>query len=108
MTIPPYLKQGDTIGIVCPSGYMPYQNAEICIATLQQWGFKVKVGNTLGNQFNYFSGTDEERLADLQSMLDDTTIKALLCGRGGYGLSRIIDSINYIYYSGLYFIIILL
>jgi muramoyltetrapeptide carboxypeptidase len=74
---------------------MPFQNAETCIATLQQWGFKVKVGKTLGNQVNYFSGTDEERLADLQSMLDDKTIKAILCGRGGYGLSRIIDSINF-------------
>ncbi len=94
-TIPPYLQQGDTIGIVCPSGYLPYNNAETCIATLKQWGFKVKVGKTLGNQFNYFSGTDEERLADLQSMLDDKTLKAILCGRGGYGLSRIIDSMNF-------------
>ncbi len=93
--IPPYLQQGDTIGIVCPSGYMPYEKAETCIATLQQWGFKVKVGKTLGNQYNYFSGTDEERLADLQSMLDDVEIKAILCGRGGYGLSRIIDLINF-------------
>ena len=92
---PPYLQQGDTIGIVCPSGYMPYKNAETCISTLKQWGFKVKVGNTLGSQFNYFSGSDEERLADLQSMLDDKTVKAILCGRGGYGLSRIIDSINF-------------
>lgn len=95
--IPPYLQQGDTIGIVCPSGYMPYEKAETCIATLQQWGFKVKVGKTLGkqNQTNYFSGTDEERLIDLQSMLDDKDIKAILCGRGGYGLSRIIDKIDF-------------
>lgn len=93
--IPPYLEQGDTVGIVCPSGYMPYEKAETCIATLHQWGFKVKVGKTLGNQYNYFSGTDEERLNDLQSMLDDIEIKAILCGRGGYGLSRIIDLINF-------------
>lgn len=94
-SIPPYLQKDDTIGIVCPAGYMPYEKAKTCIATLQQWGFKVKTGKTLGNQFHYFSGTDEERLTDLQSMLDDEEVKAILCGRGGYGLSRIIDDVNF-------------
>ncbi|HEY2726157.1 MAG TPA: LD-carboxypeptidase [Parafilimonas sp.] len=93
--IPLYLKPGDTIGMVCPSGYMPLEKAQKCIETLQQWDFKVKVGKTVGNQFNYFSGTDEERLYDLQLMLDDSTIKAIFCARGGYGLSRIIDKINF-------------
>ncbi len=93
--IPPYLKQSDTIGIICPSGYMPLEKAQKCIDTLQQWGFEVQVGKTVGNQFNYFSGTDEERLNDLQLMLDDLNIKAIFCARGGYGLSRIIDDINF-------------
>jgi len=93
--IPPYLKKGDTIGIVCPAGYMPLEKAQTCITTLQQWGFKVKQGKTLGNQFHYFSGTDEERLTDLQTMLDDKEVKAILCGRGGYGISRIIDSLDF-------------
>jgi muramoyltetrapeptide carboxypeptidase len=56
--IPPYLKKGTTIGVVCPAGYMPFNKAETCINVLQQWGFKVKVGKTLGRQFNYFSGDD--------------------------------------------------
>lgn len=93
--IPPYLQQGDTIGIVCPSGYMPFEKAERCIKTLHDWGFKTKIGKTLGNQNNYFSGTDEERLHDLQLMLNDENIKAILCGRGGYGLSRIIDQLSF-------------
>jgi muramoyltetrapeptide carboxypeptidase len=95
IVIPPYLQKGDTIGIVCPAGYMPYEKAETCINTLQQWGFKVKIGKTLGSQFNYFSGTDAERLIDLQRMLDDAEVKAILCARGGYGLSRIIDDIDF-------------
>jgi len=93
--IPPYLKNDDTIGIVCPSGYMPFKKAQTCIDTLQQWGFKVKIGKTLGNQFNYFSGTDEERLNDLQAMIDDEEVKAIFCARGRYGLSRIIDRIDF-------------
>ena len=95
ITIPEYLKRGDTIGVVCPSGYMPFENMETCLQVLEQWGFKVKKGKTLGTHFNYFSGTDEERLTDLQQMLDDGQVKAILCARGGYGLSRIIDKIDF-------------
>jgi muramoyltetrapeptide carboxypeptidase len=93
--IPPYLKKGDSIGIVCPSGYMAYGKVKTCIDTLQQWGYHVVVGKTVGSQFHYFSGTDTERLHDLQSMLDDKNIKAVLCGRGGYGMSRIIDALDF-------------
>jgi len=93
---PPYLEKGDIIGIVCPSGYMPVEKASECIRVLnEEWGFQTKIGKTLGNQFNYFSGTDEERLNDLQQMMDDDEIKAILCARGGYGLGRIIDKIDF-------------
>lgn len=94
--IPPYLKKGDTIGITCPAGYMAAEKVQTCIATLQQWGYKVNTGNTVGGRSaTYFSGTDEERLRELQQMLDDNHIKAILCGRGGYGTGRIIDRIDF-------------
>lgn len=93
---PPYLEPGDTIGITCPAGYMAAAKAQTCIDTLQQWGYSVKVGKTLGSDSaTYFSGTDEERLRDLQELLDDDTVKAILCGRGGYGMGRIIDRIDF-------------
>jgi muramoyltetrapeptide carboxypeptidase len=95
ITIPPYLKPGDTIGILCPSGYMLYEKASTSIKTLTEWGFNIVIGKTLGHQFNYFSGTDEERLDDLQQMLDDENIKAIFCARGGYGMGRIIDKISF-------------
>ncbi|MEO7265227.1 MAG: LD-carboxypeptidase, partial [Ferruginibacter sp.] len=44
---------------------------------------------------NYFSGTDEERCEELQAMLDDKSIKAILFGRGGYGMGRIIDKLDF-------------
>jgi len=94
-TIPSYLKPGDTIGILCPAGFMPLEKAQTCIETLTDWGYKVVTGKTLGHQFNYFSGTDEERLQDLQQMLDDESIKAILCARGGYGTGRIIDRLHF-------------
>jgi muramoyltetrapeptide carboxypeptidase len=94
--IPPYLKKGDTIGITCPAGFMEKEKAKVCIETLQKWGLNVMVGKTLGsNSANYFSGTDEERTNELQAMLDDKSIHAILCGRGGYGVGRIIDKIDF-------------
>lgn len=95
MTIPPYLKKGDCIGLICPSGFMPAAKTKTCVETLQQWGFKAVVGKTVGHQHHYFSGTDKERLNDLQTMLDDENIKAVMCARGGYGMSRIIHQIDF-------------
>ena len=47
--IPPYLKKGDTIGIVCPAGHMPKSRMRTCIRVLRdEWGFRVKEGRTLG------------------------------------------------------------
>jgi muramoyltetrapeptide carboxypeptidase len=94
---PPYLKKGDTIGLVCPAGYMAMERVTECIRVLEdEWGYKVKVGKTVGNDSTtYFSGTDEERLNDFQQILDDDEVNAVLCARGGYGMSRIIDQINF-------------
>jgi muramoyltetrapeptide carboxypeptidase len=94
--IPSYLKKGDTIGIVAPSGFMPFERMQACIETLDAWGYTVKLGATTHSSSpNYFSGSDDERLNDLQEMLDDHEVKAILCARGGYGLSRIIDRISF-------------
>lgn len=95
MLLPNYLTQGDLICIVCPSGYMPLANVKTCIQVLQKQGYKVQLGKTVGNQDNYFAGTPEERLQDLQAALDNKDCKAILCGRGGYGLSQIIDKLSF-------------
>ena len=94
--IPPYLKKGDTIGIVAPAGYMPIEKMQSCIEILDSWGYTVELGSTThSSSINYFSGSDEERLNDLQVMLDNKHIKAILCARGGYGMSRIIDRLSF-------------
>src|SRR5687767_10525595 len=96
MTIPPYLNKGDTIGLVCPAGFMPMEKIQTAINTLQTWGFTVERGSTLGGtSTNYFSATDAERLNDLQAMLDDKNIKAIMCARGGYGIGRIIEQLDF-------------
>ena len=94
--IPPYLQKGDTIGIVCPAGFMMAEKVQTCMDTLEQWGYRVKLGKTVGGDSQtYFSGTDDQRLNDFQQMLDDDEVKAVLCGRGGYGMGRIIERIDF-------------
>ena len=96
MKFPTYLKPGDTIAIVCPAGYLPAAKAKACINTLKKWGFKVTKGKTLGGKSkNYFSGSFEERLADLQNQIDDPSVNAILCGRGGYGTTHLLDHIDW-------------
>jgi muramoyltetrapeptide carboxypeptidase len=81
--------------MVCPAGAIPIEKVQICVQTLEDWGYKVVMGKTVGGKHYTFSGTDAERAEDLQNMLDNPNIKAVLCARGGYGLSKIIDQINF-------------
>ncbi|WP_461485687.1 S66 peptidase family protein [Pedobacter sp.] len=92
---PPYLKQGDIIGITCPAGFITQEEVEPAIQQMESWGFKVVKGKTVGARDFTFGGTDEERLNDLQEMLNDTSIKAIMCARGGYGAIRIVDQLDF-------------
>lgn len=92
---PPYLKSGDTIGITCPAGFITLLEIMPAIQQMENWGFKVMIGKTVGQRDFTFGGTDEERLMDMQQMLDDSSIKAIMCARGGYGVIRILDRLDF-------------
>jgi muramoyltetrapeptide carboxypeptidase len=93
--IPPYLKKGDNIGICCPSGRISLEECESAINKMTEWGLKVHLGCTVGVRDYTFAGTDDERRKDLQQMLNDHSLKAIMLGRGGYGAVRIIDRIDF-------------
>ncbi len=93
--IPSALRPGDLIGITCPAGYVGPERIAHAVRILQHWGFRVRVGQTVGAGDYYFAGQDDERLEDLQAMLDDGEVRAILMGRGGYGTSRIIDRLDF-------------
>ena len=59
------------------------------------WGLEVVFGNFLFEVDNQFAGTVEQRVIDFQNMINDDTISAILCARGGYGAVRIIDNLNF-------------
>lgn len=93
--IPHYLKKGDTIGITAPAGYITAEEIQPAVTLMESWGYKIKIGNTIGKKDFTFAGTDEERQDDFQKMLDDPKVKAIMCARGGYGTIRIIDKIKW-------------
>lgn len=95
MKIPPYLKKGDTVAIVCTARKFFPEDAQPAIDLLKSWGLEAKLGKTIGLDSCQLGGTDSERAADLQEMLDDDNIKAIWCARGGYGTVRIIDSLDF-------------
>jgi len=95
MITPPYLKSGDKVAIVATARKVSPSEMDIAISTIRSWGLEVVTGPHLFGEKDQYSGTDEERLSDLQMMLDDKDIKAILCARGGYGTVRIIDQLNF-------------
>ncbi|TDG37543.1 LD-carboxypeptidase [Pedobacter changchengzhani] len=97
-TQPPYLKKGDKIAIVCPAKKLlkPIDHA---ITVLKDWGLEVVIGKSVTASYNQFAGSDELRAADLQQYLDNPSIKAIICGRGGYGTVRIIDDLDFSHFE---------
>jgi len=95
MIQPSKLTPGNTIGILCPAGAIPMEKVTICAQVLESWGYQVRIGKTVGTQFGHFAASDLERQNELQAMMDDPEIHAILCARGGYGLSRIVAQLDF-------------
>ncbi|MBT5274087.1 MAG: LD-carboxypeptidase [Flavobacteriales bacterium] len=95
MIFPEKLKIGDKIGIISPARKITLNELDPAIKTIESWELKVELGSNLFEVDNQFSGTIEQRSTDLQTMIDDDSIKAILCARGGYGTVQIIDNIDF-------------
>ncbi len=93
--IPAALTPGSTIGIFAAARKVLPEELAPGIALMESWGYRVKVSPNLYGEFHQFSGTDAMRAADLQSMLDDPGLDAIICARGGYGCVRIIDHLDF-------------
>ena len=94
---PEYLKSGDTISIVAPSGVLNNFDNKItkAINIFKSWGLNIVIGNHIFDKNGHFAGTDKNREKDFQKALDNKNIKAIWCARGGYGAVRIIDNLNF-------------
>jgi muramoyltetrapeptide carboxypeptidase len=95
ITQPPYLEPGDQVAIISPSGVIVEEKVIEAISIIEKWNLKVVPGNNVYKSDGPYAGCDRERLSDLQWAIDNPGIKAVFCSRGGYGISRIIDRVNF-------------
>jgi len=96
MIRPPSLRAGDTVTIVAPARKLTVQDLSVAVGKLESWGLRVVLPNNIGSQkHSYLAGTDAERLEDFQQAINDVNIKAIICARGGYGSTRIIDQLDF-------------
>ena len=93
--IPPYLKPGDTVGIVATARWITTEQLEPGIRFFEENGYRVKLGKYLSKKNFQLAGNDEERAADMQDMLDDSSVRAIMIARGGYGTVRVIDKLRW-------------
>lgn len=94
MIRPQPLREGDKVAIVSPAGAVQQPSIiEGAARTLESWGLNVVVAPHALARHGYFAGSVEERTADMRMMLNDTTIKAIICSYGGYGCIHLLPQI---------------
>ena len=92
---PPFLKKGDEVAIVSPAFAIEEAKITAAVKFLENWGLNVHVGKNALKKEGPFAGSDRERLRDFQGMTGNKRIKAIFCSRGGYGILKIIDRIDF-------------
>ena len=95
MKQPQPLQKGDRIAIVAPAKSIEQKFIQYAEFFFKEKGFIPVVGENCLQTFHYFSGTIQQRLSDFQTALDDPSIKAICCARGGYGTIQIMEFIDW-------------
>jgi muramoyltetrapeptide carboxypeptidase len=93
---PKAIKPGDTVGLVCPGSPVEPELVTKTTAYFESKGYRYKLGKSISEEYLCeLSGTDEQRIEDLNAMISDDTVDAVVTLRGGYGTNRILPYINY-------------
>lgn len=94
-TAPAFLKKGDKIALISPSYTTPDSTIKATANVIKKWGFTPVIGKNVDKlDAGKYAGTVEERAADFTNALKDTSIKAILCNRGGYGTIQLVDLVE--------------
>ncbi|MFP4487887.1 MAG: LD-carboxypeptidase [Bacteroidales bacterium] len=96
---PPALGEGSRVALIAPAGLVNRELTEKAAGIMELWGLNIVRGRYLYERHGVFAGTDAQRLADLQWALDDESVDAVICARGGYGVSRIIEGTDFSSFS---------
>lgn len=83
------------MGVIAPSSPPNLEDLKRALPFLEELGLKVKMGRSVEAKNGYLAGTEEERLADLHAMFEDSEVAGILCAGGGYGAARLTDRIDF-------------
>jgi muramoyltetrapeptide carboxypeptidase len=89
------LKPGAKIKLIAPGFAIDQHKLEIAIEGITQMGYQVLYDETILNNHGYFSNEDEFRASEINAAFANPNIDAIICARGGYGSTRILDQIDY-------------
>jgi muramoyltetrapeptide carboxypeptidase len=95
---PPRVRPGDTIGIVAPAGPVRRDRLDRGLACLGET-FRVRVADSVtapraAQTPSYLAAPDDVRARELNAMLADRDVRAIVCARGGYGILRILPLLD--------------
>lgn len=93
--VPTPLRKGDTVGVVSASGPPDPDLLNTGVEFLRSHGFRTRLGQYVCERNGYLAGNDEQRCTDLNTMLADPEVRGVLLARGGYGVMRLLDSIDH-------------
>jgi len=93
--IPPRLNQGDRVALVSPGGFITPEELQESRASIEALGFEVAEGKAVVSKYGYLGGSDKERADDINWAFGDTSVKGIICTRGGYGCGRILPMLDY-------------
>ena len=95
MKHPKTLQKGSTVRIISTARRITETEVAPAVKVLESWGLNVEFGKHLYSHHHQFSGTDAQRLEDLQNALDADHVDAIWCARGGYGTVKLLDDIDF-------------
>jgi len=95
MILPPFLREGDQVAVICASGPLPEGALGPALESVEKMGLKPKAYPTCGLRHGYLAGTDEERARDVNDAFADEGCKGVVCARGGYGAHRLMGMVDW-------------
>jgi muramoyltetrapeptide carboxypeptidase len=93
-TRPRALRPGDLLGVCAPAGAVDMDHVRRGAARLEEMGFRIRLGEAVGERRLFMAGSGERRLADLHALLADDEVKAVLCARGGAGAGWLLPRLD--------------
>jgi muramoyltetrapeptide carboxypeptidase len=92
---PKAVQRGNVIGVVAPAGPVNRERMDCALARVEERGFRIKIYGDIDRSHGYLAGDDETRTAELAAAFGDPEARAVWCARGGYGVVRLLDRIDF-------------